>query len=128
MKDVIWSFDDDQPRFRHEKWRQVFDEQAKSDPLRLQFIADPIFGLPLGETSVPFETWLPKENIWKRLRTLSQLVNLKGEELDRVRSRFDETIDSEETVKDSQGRIPVYGRTVIAWTSRIPGDTLRSGG
>ncbi|KAL8874493.1 MAG: hypothetical protein Q9174_000186 [Haloplaca sp. 1 TL-2023] len=30
MKDLMWSYDDQQPRFRHEKWRQVFDKQFHS--------------------------------------------------------------------------------------------------
>lgn len=127
MRDVIWTFDDDQPRFRHEKWRQVFEGQAKSDPLRLH-LADPIFGLPLGETSVPFEEWLSKEELWKRLRTLSQLAILEGKDLDRVYRTFDEAVEQDETPKNEEGQIAVHGRTVIAWTSRIPDGPLRSGG
>ena len=127
MRDVIWAFDDHQPRFRHEQWKRVFDEQNKSNPLTLHF-ADPLFSLPIGEATEEFETWLPKENIWKRLRTLSQFAVLEGEELEKVKKKFYDAINSEETVTDNQGRVAVHGRTYFAWTTRIPGEPLKSGG
>ena len=127
MRDVIWTFDDQQPRFRHGRWKQVFDEQNKSNPLTLHF-ADPLFSLPIGEATEEFETWLPKEDIWKRLRTLSQLAILEGEELEKVKKTFDDAINSDETVIDDQSRVPVHGKTYLAWTTRIPGEPLKSGG
>ncbi|RMZ89111.1 hypothetical protein DV736_g3665, partial [Chaetothyriales sp. CBS 134916] len=81
MRDVIWSFDDAMPRFRHEKWKQVFDSQSSSGD-------DPLFSLPLGEGIEEFETWLSKEDIWNRVRTLSQLAILEGEELRKAASPF----------------------------------------
>jgi len=127
MRDVIWTFDDDSPRFRHEKWRQVFDEQVKSNPLSLQS-ADPLFGLPLGESSVEFETWLSKDAVWSRLRTLSQLAILEGDELEKVRATFFDSVNSEDTETDESGRVAVHGRTVFFWTSKIPTEPLKSGG
>ncbi|KIW51204.1 hypothetical protein PV05_09946 [Exophiala xenobiotica] len=127
MRDVVWTFDDEQPRFRHEQWRKVFDEQNRSNPLTLHF-ADPLFGLPLGEDSVEFETWLSKDDIWSRLRTLSQIAVLEGEELDKVKKTFFDSINAEETETDEQGRVAVHGRTVFFWTSKIPAEPLRSGG
>lgn len=124
VRDITWSFDDNQPRFRHEKWRAVFDEQSKSNPLTLH-LADPMFSLPLGEDSVPFETWLSKEDMWSRYRTLSQVAILEGDELDRVRKKFFEAID---TAEDKDGKVAVHGRTFFAWSSRVPGEPLRSGG
>ncbi|ETI26992.1 hypothetical protein G647_10091 [Cladophialophora carrionii CBS 160.54] len=127
VKEIVWTFADDSPRFRHEKWRQVFDDQNASNPLSLHF-ADPLFGLPLGEGSVEFTTWLPKEDIWGRLRTLSQLAVLEGEELEKVRRRFEEGLESDGTQVDDAGRIAVHGRTVFFWTSKIPAEPLKSGG
>lgn len=127
MRDLIWTFDDDLPRFRHLKWKQVFDEQNSSNPFKLQF-ADPIFGLPIGEDTVAFETWLSKDDIWERYRTLSQTASLEGEEFERVRKEFLEAIDAEDTTVDEQGRVPVHGRTLFAWASRIPTDPMKSGG
>ena len=80
MKDIVWSCDDQQPRFRHEKWRQVFDKQISSNPFTIQ-AADPFFSLPIGEGSTEFVYWLHPEAIWERFRSLSQIAILEGEEL-----------------------------------------------
>ncbi len=80
IRDLTWTLDDDVPRFRHEKWRQCFDEQLASTPFSLTS-ADPLFSLPLGEGSVRFETWLSKDDIWKRYKTLSQISVLAEEKL-----------------------------------------------
>jgi hypothetical protein len=127
MREVIWTFDDDSPRFRHEKWRQVFDDQNASDPLSMH-LATPLFGLPIGEDSVEFTSWLSKEDIWGRLRTLSQLAVLEGEELDKIRTKFEESLKEEGTELDEQGRVAVHGRTVFYWSSKIPAVPLKSGG
>ncbi|EXJ96068.1 hypothetical protein A1O1_01194 [Capronia coronata CBS 617.96] len=110
MRDIIWSFDDNSPRFRHEKWRQVFDDQAESTTL---------FRMPLAEDSVNFETCLQKDAVWSRLRTLSQLAVLEGEALEEVRKQFFESVNSANTETDESGRIVVHGRTVFFWTSKV---------
>jgi hypothetical protein len=127
MRDLIWNFNDDAPRFRHEKWKKVFDDQNATNPLSALFTT-PLFGLPIGENTVAFETWLPKEDIWQRFRTLSQIAVLEGAHLDMVRGQFLEAINSEDTVVDQDGRVPVHGRTYSAWASRIPDVPLKSGG
>ena len=127
MRDLVWTFDDGLPRFRHLEWKKVFDEQNSGNPLMLHF-AKSLFGLPMGEATVAFETWLSKDDIWKRFRTLSQIAVLEGEELERVRNEFFDAINAEETVVDEHGRVAVHGRTLFAWTSRIPGEPLKSGG
>ena len=81
IHDLTWFFDDDTPRFRHEKWRKCFDDQLASTPFSLTTSADPLFSLPLGEGSVKFETWLTKDEAWKRYRTLSQIAVLEGDRL-----------------------------------------------
>ena len=127
IHDLTWTFDDHMPRFRHEKWRQVFDDQLKSGPWSLSG-ADPLFTLPLGEASIKFESWLPKEHIWKRYRTLSQIAVLKGDDLERVKSTFFDALDAADVEVDDQGRVAVHGHTFFAWTTRIPGEPLVSGG
>jgi hypothetical protein len=126
-RDLIWTFDDDNPRFRHEKWKAIFDEQAAGNPLTLHF-SDPLFSLPIGEGSVAFENWLSKEDIWKRLRTLSQLVVLEGDGLERVSNEYLDAINAEDTVTDEDGRVAVHGRTFFAWSTKIPPEPLKSGG
>ncbi|RMD43907.1 hypothetical protein DV735_g1174, partial [Chaetothyriales sp. CBS 134920] len=115
MRDVVWSFHDAVPRFRHEKWRQAFDSHDSSSDDN-----SPLFSLPLGEGIEEFETWLSKEEIWNRLHTLSQIAILEGEELGKVRTKFDHAINSDDTVTDDQGRVAVHGRTYFAWTRSIP--------
>ena len=80
MKDIMWSFDDQHPRFRHESWREVFDKQLSSNPFTIQS-TDPLFSLPLGEDSVNFTYWLTTEAVWERFHSLSQIAVLEGEEL-----------------------------------------------
>lgn len=80
MKDIMWSFDDSQPRFRHEKWREVFERQLSTTPFSIQS-ADPLFSLPLGEQSEKFTYWLKAEAVWDRFHSLSQISVLEGEEL-----------------------------------------------
>lgn len=86
IRDITWSFDDDFSRFRHEKWRKCFDDQLASSPLSL-VSADPLFSLPLGEGNVKFESWLSRDDVWERYRTLSQIAVLEGEKLE-VRDNF----------------------------------------
>lgn len=78
---LFWrrTFDDKEPRFRHQKWRQVFDDQSKSTPLSLIVANDQFFSLPLGEHLEPFEVWLPKDKIWERYNTISHISILEGE-------------------------------------------------
>ena len=127
MRDVMHELQDDQPRFRDQQWKKVFDEQGRSNPLTLHF-ADPIFGLPVGEESFDFVRWLPKEDVWKTFTTYSQVANLDLDRLAEVEKTFSEAIDSAQTEVDDQGRVAVHGKTVIAWTSSIPDGPLKNGG
>ena len=80
IKELIWSSGDTEPRFRHAKWQEVFDEQLKSSPLSIQ-TADPMFSLPLGEHIEKWTVWLPdKEAVCSRVMTISHIANLKGQE------------------------------------------------
>jgi hypothetical protein len=80
VRDLTWSLDDDLPRYRHEQWRRCFEDQLANTPFGLISV-DPLFSLPLGENGVKFETWLTRDDIWKRYRTLSQIAVLEGEKL-----------------------------------------------
>ena len=80
MQDYVWSLDDNQPRFRHEKWRAVFDDQISSNPFSITMSAEPLFALPLAENVEKWEVWLPRDKIWDRLNTLSQISVLEPEE------------------------------------------------
>lgn len=127
MRDVMWSLEDGQSRFRDMQWKKVFDEQGSSNPLAI-FSSSPIFGLPVGEQTFDFKRWSSKEDVWRTIQTHSQVANLPPDRLAAVEKIFWNAIDSEETETDDQGRVSVHGKTVIVWTSSIPEDTLKSGG
>ncbi|KAL8737353.1 MAG: hypothetical protein Q9181_001770 [Wetmoreana brouardii] len=126
LKEIMWSYDDDHPRFRHEKWRQVFDKQLSSTPFTIQ-VADPLFSLPLGEDSVEFTCWMRPEAIWDRYRSLSQIAILEGEELACVKEKVFAAMGAPDAEKNRDGELPLHGRTVYAWTSSVPGAPLKNG-
>ena len=65
LKDITWSFGNEDVRFRHEQWRKVFETQLEITPFSIQ-AADPLFSLPLGENSVEFNQSLSPDAIWDR--------------------------------------------------------------
>ena len=81
MREVTWSVEDGHPRFRHEKWREVFNKQLSTNPLSI-LTAQPLFSLPIGEDSVRWSIWLSRDDIWQRFHTLSQNSNLEGQQLE----------------------------------------------
>ncbi|KZF24652.1 S-adenosyl-L-methionine-dependent methyltransferase [Xylona heveae TC161] len=123
VKNLMWSFDDHNPRFRHEGWKKVFEDQVKSSPLTIQTV-DPLFSLPLGEESVPFERWLSKQGVWDRYNTLSQIAILEGEDRERVKKTVFDALDGDEVEKNANGDVAIHGSTFLAWTTSIPTDTL----
>ncbi|KAL8726044.1 MAG: hypothetical protein Q9166_006959 [cf. Caloplaca sp. 2 TL-2023] len=127
MKEIMWSYDDQHPRFRHEGWRKVFEKQLSSTPFTIQ-AADPIFSLPLGEDSVEFTHWLPPEAIWERFHSLSQIAVLKDEELAAVKEKVFAAMSSSDAERNSKGELPLHGRVVHAWTRSIPGVPIKEGG
>ena len=77
------SFVDDQPRFRHEQWRKVFEDQVSRSLLNVIVAADdPLFSMPLGQNEEEWTAWLGREAVWERYRTLGQVAVLEGGELE----------------------------------------------
>ncbi|KAI9755138.1 MAG: Proteasome subunit beta type-1 [Chaenotheca gracillima] len=119
LRTITWSFDDKHPRFRHEQWRRVFEEQAPSISL-LSLPARPQFSLPLGENLTHWTVWLTPEKVWERYRTLSQIAILEGEEKERVMEKFFRIIkDGEDVERNDKGEVALHGVTLAAWTSRV---------
>ncbi|KAL8943650.1 MAG: hypothetical protein Q9216_000938 [Gyalolechia sp. 2 TL-2023] len=127
MKKIMWSYDDQYPRFRHEQWRKVFDKQLSSNPFAIQ-AADPLFSLPLGEKAVEFVHWLRPEAVWDRFRSLSQIAVLEGAELSSVKDKVYAAMSASHVKRNGNGDLPLHGRVVYAWTSAIPGAPLKNGG
>nr|OQO24333.1 hypothetical protein B0A51_05560 [Rachicladosporium sp. CCFEE 5018] len=122
LHNLIWSFEDNEPRFRHEKWRTVFDEQIKTTPLSLLVAADPLFALPLGEEREEWVVWLQKERVWERFATLSQIAGLDGEKLEKTRKVFDDAINAPDVEVNEKGEVAVHGTTYVVWTTKVPAD------
>ena len=80
IKEVMWAYDDGHPRYRHDKWRDIFDGQLSSTPFTI-LSADPIFSLPLGEDHTKWTVWLSRDAVWERFHTMSHISVLEGEEL-----------------------------------------------
>ncbi|OCK78826.1 S-adenosyl-L-methionine-dependent methyltransferase [Lepidopterella palustris CBS 459.81] len=120
LRDLIWAFDDHQPRFRHGKWKHVFDDQIKSTPLTMTALANPLFSLPLGEQEIKWTVWLSKDDVWKRYCTLSQIAIQKGEELASTKHAFDDAINGDDVEMNEKGEVALHGITFFAWTSKIP--------
>ncbi|KAL8821571.1 MAG: hypothetical protein Q9223_000415 [Gallowayella weberi] len=127
LKDIMWSYDDRQPRFRHEAWRKVFEKQLSSTPFTIQ-AADPLFSLPIGEDSIDFTHWLSPETIWERFRSLSQIAVLEHEELLGVKDRALAAMGASDVERSGKGELPLHGRVVYAWTSSVPGAPIKEGG
>ncbi|KAL1996246.1 hypothetical protein VTN49DRAFT_298 [Thermomyces lanuginosus] len=110
VKDIIWNeLDDSLPRFRHNVWRQVFTETGQT-----------LFKAPVQETSVDDNYYASRQQIWERLRTLSQFSILEGEKLIDVKSRIDEALAREDVEVDEKGNVLVRSKTHAAWTRRKP--------
>ncbi|KAK5173685.1 uncharacterized protein LTR77_002366 [Saxophila tyrrhenica] len=124
LQSLTWSLDDTDsaPRYRHEAWRGVFDQQSKSSPLSLIIASssEQLFSLPLAETEEKFEVRLTKEELWERYATLSQVANLGEEEKGKVRSRFMSILEGEDVEVDGEGRVVCHGHTKCVWTGKIP--------
>lgn len=127
LKAITWSFDDAQPRFRHEKWREVFDKQLGTTPLSIQ-AADPLFSLPLGENSEEFTYWLTPDAVWDRYHSLSQITVLRGEELRETKSKVFEALKGSDVERNEDGKVALHGHTIWAFTTAIPGAPLKEGG
>ncbi|KAK8125760.1 MFS-type transporter [Apiospora kogelbergensis] len=123
LNDLIWSLDDGLPRFRHQKWKDVFDQQLPGNPL--QALADtltnrlPGFSLPIGEKTSKWTVWLTEDALWSRLSTLSQIAVLQGEEKEAAVKAFKKAMQGDDVERNGDGEIALHGVTYFAWTDRI---------
>ncbi|WPH03661.1 putative 2-heptaprenyl-1,4-naphthoquinone methyltransferase [Acrodontium crateriforme] len=120
VQDLTWTFNDNEPRFRHEKWREVFDDQIKSTPMALITASDPLFSLPLGQHVEPFEVWLPKDKIWERYNTISHISVTDGEKREQTYKTFMDALNGPEVEENEKKEVAVHGNTYIVWTTKVP--------
>ena len=80
MRELTWTFQDDEARFRHQEWKKVFEDQSRSSPWSLLVAGEQYFALPLGEWEERFEVWMWRRQVWERYATISSVVVLGEEE------------------------------------------------
>ncbi|PQE20023.1 methyltransferase protein [Rutstroemia sp. NJR-2017a BVV2] len=123
LKDIIEQNEDGSPRFRHMKWKQVFEDQLDTTPLQTlkdTFTQDfPSFSLPLGEETVRWTVWLDEEAIWNRFNTLSHIAVIEGERKEQIKKMAFEAFKGDDVKRNEKGEIEMHGKTYFAWTSRI---------
>lgn len=124
LRSLTWTFDDAQPRFRHQKWKEVFEkDHIYTTPL--QTIKDtilqdfPDFSLPLGEESEEWTVWLSEDGLWDRYSTLSQIAVLEGKELKQTKDTFHEALRGADVERNASGEVALHGVTYATWTSRV---------
>lgn len=123
LKDIVLALEDGHPRFRHMKWKQVFEKQQDTTPL--QTLKDtfthnfPTFSLPLGEETVQWTVWMSEEAIWGRYTTLSQIANLDENEREEVRKKVFIVLKDGDTERNDKGEIALHGVTYLCFTSRV---------
>ncbi|KAI0173379.1 S-adenosyl-L-methionine-dependent methyltransferase [Hypoxylon sp. FL1284] len=123
LNDFVWSLDDGLPRFRHQKWKEVFDQQLPANPVQVikSTLTNnlPSFSLPLGEDTTKWTVWLSEEALASRLNTLSQIAILKGDEREAFVKLFNEAVHGDDVERNDKGEIAVHGQTFFFWTDRL---------
>lgn len=105
---VINAATDGQPRFRDYVWREVFNQQQGR-----------LFTTPIGDDKTEWTIWLGLEALWDRVRTLSHIAMLQGEERDRFRAAFDKIVKEGDGRWNEKGEVATHGATTFSWTSRV---------
>lgn len=115
LNELIFSLKlDGQPRFRDERWKDVFlDKTGDNGKVKELFVT------PIGEKVFPWTVWLSDEALLLRLRTLSQVAILQGKDKEDFDSKFWDIVKSPEAERNEQGLLPLHGGTTVAWTRRV---------
>jgi hypothetical protein len=123
LKELVISTEDDHPRFRHMKWKEVFTEQH--DDNHLQALVDPLtedshsFSLPLGKETIKWTVSLTEENLWSRFTTKSQIANLDVDVRKKIEQKVREALEDDGVKRNEKGEVALHGVTYLAWTSRV---------
>ncbi|CAM1506990.1 Fc.00g066310.m01.CDS01 [Cosmosporella sp. VM-42] len=102
---------DDQPRFRHDVWHEVFTRQAKAEK--------PLFSTPIETERVQWSVWLTLDALWDRVNTLSWISLVEGEDRRVYREKFEKIVKDGAGTWNEKGEIEVHGCTFYAWTRRL---------
>ncbi|RPA86488.1 S-adenosyl-L-methionine-dependent methyltransferase [Ascobolus immersus RN42] len=108
LKAAAWEHDDGEPRVRNDLWRKVFENPE----------GQKLFG-KLEEREFPVSIWIEKEDLWKRINTMSYISNLSDEKKQEFRRKFDNIVDNGSDVeRDASGKIHYHYTVITAVTQR----------
>jgi len=107
LKEINAVLEDGHPRFRHMKWKEVFDQPPS------------LFSLPLNEDDVKWTRLSTDEALWARFATSSHIVNLPSEKKEEVKTKVLNAIKGDGIDRNEKGEIVLHGLTYFVWTSAI---------
>lgn len=99
------------PKFRHEKWMHIFDEQES--------FAEKLFTAPISTEKKPFAHYLTRDALWSRLNTLSQIYILEGPAKQAFIDNFDAYLNKDKEAWNESNQIEVHGNVFYTWTQRL---------
>ncbi|KAL9112588.1 MAG: hypothetical protein Q9227_003159 [Pyrenula ochraceoflavens] len=81
MRNIAWTFDDKQRKFRNASWQDVFAEAKDAyQDKDINSAPQALFDLPLQKETTTWTVWLTKQELWDRLSTLSFIASLADSE------------------------------------------------
>ncbi|KAH8815174.1 S-adenosyl-L-methionine-dependent methyltransferase [Xylogone sp. PMI_703] len=110
VKDIVAATEDSHPRFRHLKWKAIFEQQQAS--------SHPLFA-PLEEHNIKWTVWLTDDALWQRITTLSHIQVLEEPKFSEVKQEVFDILKGADVERNEKGEIAVHGVTYIVWTSKI---------
>ncbi|KAF8430415.1 putative 2-heptaprenyl-1,4-naphthoquinone methyltransferase [Tirmania nivea] len=117
LRNVLLTFEDGYPRYRNNMWGKVF----QGEEARQMFSASPSEEKTFEEKIFPVTVYLSKDNLWKRIGTLSYVRGLEKVEglIERFRKSFDEILDKDNSVnRNNKGEIEMHYIVHVAWTRK----------
>ncbi|KAI5466158.1 S-adenosyl-L-methionine-dependent methyltransferase [Mariannaea sp. PMI_226] len=102
---------DEEPRFRHLQWREVFERQTR--------VEKPLFSTPIQEDRVEWSVKLTRNGLWDRINTLSWNAVREGDARREFEEKFDQILKESERAKDDENNVEIHGCTFFAWTKRL---------
>ncbi|RPB18842.1 methyltransferase [Terfezia boudieri ATCC MYA-4762] len=117
LRNVLLTFNDGYPRYRDNVWRRVFDGVEA----RKMFSTSSSGEKTIEEKIFPVTVYLSKEDLWKRIGTLSYVRGLDKKEglIEKFRKTFDEILNKDKSViKNNKGEIEMHHIVHVAWTRK----------
>lgn len=106
LREVIWSLDDGQPRFKSEHWQTAFLDRT----------SESLFQLPLESKTWKMDKWIGATELENRIFTYCMLLNASTEKRERYRKRIRCILNDGMDI--GKGQLYMHSSTVAAWTRK----------